>query len=109
MNIWDLYDNGNYVGTYKTDELTEKLGIYKDTISRYYEHGFVLNGRYTFEKVNKDDHLFEEWNKYRMMIRNAKPKMVKTVMKKGYDIKNINIWKDNKTKQNKKVKKVLEK
>lgn len=109
MNTWDLYDNGNYVGTYKTDELTEKLGIYKDTISRYHEHGFVLNGRYTFEKVNKNDHLFEEWNKYRMMIRNAKPKMVKTVVKKGYDIKNINIWKNNKTKQNKKVKKVLEK
>ena len=109
MNTWDLYDDGEYVGTYKTDELTKKLGIYKDTISRYYEHGFVLEGRYTFEKVNKDDHLFEEWNKYRMMIRNATPKIVKTVVKQCVDIKNINIWKDNKTNQNKKVKKSLAK
>lgn len=85
---YDLYCDGNFVGTYSLDEISEITGIDKYKVSVYEKDNRVYGGRYTFGVASNYNDFSREWDKARMSILNA-PDIIKIEVV----VKQFTIWK----------------
>ena len=99
MTLYNLYnyETKEYVGTYSTKDVAEKLSIRQDNINNYSQTNYNYKG-YLIKREDEDDNLINnetinnllnEFDKYRLMILNSEPKITKTIIKKTFTI-----WKE---------------
>lgn len=51
--IYDVFKDGEYMGDYKADEIEERFGIRKDTVSQEANEGRLVKEHYRIDKVDK--------------------------------------------------------
>lgn len=51
--IYDVFKDGEYMGDYKADEIEERFGIRKDTVSQAANEGRLVKDHYRIDKVDK--------------------------------------------------------
>lgn len=64
---WRLFQNGQILGVFSKEEISEITGMSKNNISTYADTGSTYKGEYIVERV-EDSELAREWDRVTKII-----------------------------------------
>ncbi|MEY8355235.1 hypothetical protein AALB39_18025 [Lachnospiraceae bacterium 54-53] len=82
--LYNVYDQGCFIGKYTSREASQLLGISKDSLYQSVELGSIVAGRYTFEDAGRFKEAgawAKQWDEARMKIKKSGNSSIEVTIK----------------------------